>query len=87
MMERWERWLNRVNPLNYFSLEGYAASWQSLFSTLLQGFWGRLLALSFLVLSFWFGVRRRNFAVALAFFVLALLVTYGAPLLKILGLL
>ncbi len=69
-------------------MEGwYANMWHYLFSTLLQGFWGRLLALSFLVLSFWFGVRRRNFAAAAAFFVLALLVTYGAPLLKLLGLL
>ena len=68
-------------------MEGwYATMWQYLFSTLLQGFWGRLLALSFLVLSFWFGVRRRNFAAAAAFFALALLVTYGAPLLKLLGL-
>ena len=65
----------------------YTSLWQHLFSTLLQGFWGRLLALSFLLLSFWFGVRRRNFAAAAAFFVLALLVTYGAPLLKLLGLL
>jgi hypothetical protein len=82
-----ERWINRVNPLSYVSSEGYAASWQALFSTLLQGFWGRLLALSLLILSFWFGVRRRNFAVAVSFFILALLVTYGAPLLKLLGLL
>ena len=76
-----------LNPLGYFSSEGYAASWQTLFSTLLQGFWGRLLALSFFILSFWFGVRRRNFAMALSFFILALLVTYGAPLLILLGLL
>lgn len=80
-------WFDQVNPLKYVTSDSYAASWQSLFSTLLQGFWGRLLALAFLILSFWFGVRRRNFAMALSFFILALLVTYGAPLLKLLGLL
>lgn len=80
-------WLHRINPLTYFTFEVYAASWQRLFSTLLQGFWGRLLALSLLLLSFWFGVRRRNFATGFAFFLLALLVTYGAPLLRMLGLL
>lgn len=81
MMQGW------LNPLGYVSSEEYAASWQTLFSTLLQGFWGRLLALSFFMLSFWFGVRRRNFAMALSFFILALLITYGAPLFILLGLL
>jgi len=80
-------WVQHINHLTHFSFEGYAASWQQLFSTLLQGFWGRLLAVSLLFLSFWFGVRRRNFAVAFGLFALALLVTYGAPLLKLLGLL
>lgn len=80
-------WFQRINPLTHFSFEGYTTSWQQLFSTLLQGFWGRFLAVSLLALSFWFGVRRRNFAVAFGLFVLALLVTYGAPLFKLLGLL
>jgi len=82
-----ESWLRRINPLSYLSFEEYSASWRFLFSTLLQGFLGRLLAFSFLILSFWFGVRRRNFAVAFSFFILALLFTYGAPLLKMLDLL
>ena len=79
--------LQRMNPVRYITGESYAEHWRHAFATVLQGFWGRLLALSFLVLSFWFGVRRRNFAAAAALFVLALLVTYGAPLLKLLGLL
>jgi hypothetical protein len=77
----------RINPLRYITGPDYATLWKSLFSTVLQGFWGRLLACSLLFLSFWFGVRRRNFAMASLFFCLALLATFGAPLLKLLGLL
>jgi hypothetical protein len=77
----------RINPLRYITGPDYASLWRSMFATVLQGFWGRLLAGSFLFLSFWFGVRRRNFAMATLFFGLALLVTFGAPLLIFLGLL
>lgn len=79
--------LRQMNPLHYISGEHYANVWKVLFATILQGFWGRLLAFSLLFLSFWFGVRRRNFAAAAVFFVLAVLVTFAAPLLKQVGLL
>lgn len=79
--------LQRMNPIRYITGPNYASLWKSLFATVLQGFWGRLLACSLLFLSFWFGVRRRNFAMASLFFGLALLATFGAPLLKLLGLL
>jgi len=79
--------LNSMNPLRYISGEQYASIWKTLFATILQGFWGRLLAFSLLFLSFWFGVRRRNFATATVFFALALLVTFAALLLRLLGLL
>ena len=79
--------LQWINPLRYITGPNYATLWRSLFATVLQGFWGRLLACSLLLLSFWFGVRRRNFAMASLFFFLALLATFGAPLLKLLGLL
>ncbi|MRR58327.1 MAG: hypothetical protein EG824_08970 [Deltaproteobacteria bacterium] len=79
--------LRGMNPLHYISGEQYTLLWKTLFSTILQGFWGRLLAFTLLFLSFWFGVRRRNFAAATAFFFLALVVTFAAPLLRLLGLL
>jgi hypothetical protein len=81
------RLLEHLNPLNNVSADRYVIVWQGMFSTILEGFWGRLLALAFFILSFWFGVRRRNFAAATAFFVLALLFTYGAPILRFLRLL
>ncbi len=80
-------YLDQLNPLNHVTADNYLTMWQGLFSTILEGFWGHLLALSFFALSFWFGVRRRNFASATVFFVLAILVTYGAPIFKYLGLL
>ena len=79
--------LQRINPLRNITGPHYAFLWRRLFATFLQGFWGRLLACSLLLLSFWFGVRRLNFAMASLFFFLALLTTFGAPLLKLLGLL
>lgn len=82
-----ERFLQRIDPLRYFSGEKYADHWKELFATVLQGFWGRLLASTLLILSFWFGVRRRNFAMASLFFALAVLVTFASPLLRLLGLL
>lgn len=82
-----ERFLYRMNPLRYISGEEYTTYWKELFATILQGFWGRLLACTLLFLSFWFGVRRRNFAMASLFFVLAVLVTFASPLLRLLGLL
>jgi hypothetical protein len=78
------RWLN---PLRYISGEQYTLVWKTLFATILLGFWGRLLAFTLLFLSFWFGVKRRNFAAATAFFALAVLLTFAAPLLRLLGLL
>ncbi len=79
--------LQRLNPLRYITGPDYAILWKSLFATVLQGFWGRFLAATLLFLSFWLGVRRRNFAMATLYFGLALLVTFGTPLLMLLGLL
>ncbi len=82
-----ERFLERLNPLSHVSGANYADHWKALFATVLQGFWGRLLASTLLILSFWFGVRRRNFAMASLFFVLAVMATFASPILRFLGLL
>ena len=79
--------IGKLNPLHYMSYERYIHLWQYLFANLLQGFWPRLIAVCFLGLSFWFGVRRRNLPMAFAFFVLTLFVTFAAPLVKLAGLL
>ena len=79
--------IHNLNQLHYMSHESYIHLWQNLFANLLQGFWPRLIAVSFLGLSFWFGVRRRNLPMGFAFFLLTLFVTFAAPLVKLAGLL
>lgn len=70
--------LDYLNPLKRFTEAEYLSMWQTLFSTVLSGFWARFAACVFLILSFWFGVRRQNFFTGLAFFLLAMAVTYSA---------
>lgn len=77
--------LEFMNPLRYFSHEEYQTFWRALFATVLQGFWARLFAASFLFLAFWFGVRKQRFQLGLACFVVAIAITYGAAVLRFLG--
>jgi hypothetical protein len=77
--------LEFLNPLKYFSHEGYQSFWRTLFATVLQGFWARLFAASFLFLAFWFGVRRQRFQIGFAYFVISVAMTYGATVLRFLG--
>lgn len=79
--------IGKLNPLCHMSFESYIRLWQYLFANLLQGFWSRLIAVSFLGLSFWFGVRRRNLSLGVAFFIMTLFITYAAPLVRFAGLL
>lgn len=78
--------LELMNPLRYFSRDDYQLFWKTLFATVLQGFWARLFAASFLFLGFWFGVRRQRFQLGLAYFALSVAMTYGATILRFLGL-
>lgn len=80
-------WLDALNPLSHTTSDNYTHFWQILFSTMLEGFWGRFFAFVFLILSFWFGVRRRNVMVGVALFGMSLLITVGAPLMHVFGLL
>lgn len=80
-------WIDQLNPLNHMAPGEYVGYWQNLFATLLQGFWGRTLAVLLLLLSFWFGVRRRNFMMGFWTFLLAGVIAYGAAILKFFGLL
>ncbi len=75
-----------INPLSHFSEGEYFYFWQMLFVTVLEGFWAKMLAGVFLLMAFWFGVRRQRFQRGLIFFGLSCLVTYGAAILKFLGL-
>jgi hypothetical protein len=80
-------WLNALNPLHHTTSSNYTHFWQVMFSTILEGFWGRLFAFIFLILSFWFGVRRRNIMIGVVLFGMSLLITIGAPLMRTMGLL
>ena len=80
-------WLNALNPLHHTSSTNYMHFWQVMFSTMLEGFWGRMFAFLFLIMSFWFGVRRRNVMIGAGLFAMSLLITIGAPLLRLFGLL
>jgi hypothetical protein len=79
--------ITKTNPLTYVGEKEYEAYWQMLFSTVLSGFWARALAVLFLVLAFWFGVRRQQVVVGFWFLVLALVMAYGGSLFRVIGLL
>ncbi len=78
---------NAINPLKHFSEGEYLYFWQILFVSVLEGFWARFLSAAFLLLAFWFGVRRQRFQRGLIFFGLACLITYGSAILRLFGLL
>ncbi len=65
----------------------YLGFWQDLFATIFLGFWSRVFAVLLLGLSFWFGVRRRNFVMGFWMFLASGGIAYGAALLGFLGLL
>ncbi|MGK7345047.1 MAG: hypothetical protein ACNS63_04490 [Candidatus Nitrospinota bacterium M3_3B_026] len=77
--------LDGLDPLRHFSPEEYLSFWDALFATTLRGFWARTFATAALVMSFWYGVRRQQFLVALWLFLVACVFTYGAWVLELVG--
>ena len=73
--------IDLLNPHNYISNIEYVHIWKYLFETFLQGFWARICAVVFLILAFWFGVRRQSFYLGFLFFVLSVFVTYAGGIL------
>lgn len=65
----------------------YEEYWQTIFSTILNGFWCRLFAVLFLGLSIWFAFQRRNVRASIVYFVVMLFFAYGHSLLSALKLL
>lgn len=80
-------WIDKFNPLNHVGNNDYATFWQTLFATIFLGFWSRVFAVAFLALSFWYGIRRRNFIVGFWSFLVAGIIAYGAALFRFFGLL
>lgn len=56
----------------------YEAWWHYIFSTLLNGFWCRFFAVTFLLLSIWFAFKRRNARASVIYFLVMLFFAYGA---------
>lgn len=77
--------IERINPLNTFGEDQYAAIWQKLFSTFLAGFWGRAFFAAFVLLALFFGLRRRNPRAAAIFIILAAIIAYGAGVMNMLN--
>ena len=80
-------WLTQINPLTHVGASAYATFWQTLFATLFLGIWSRIFATLLLLLSFWFGVRRRNFMMGFWIFILSGSLAYGAAVMRFVGLL
>lgn len=80
-------WMDTFNPLTRVGTAEYATFWQTLFATIFLGLWSRVIAVTFLFLSFWYGIRRRNFIVGFWTFLLAGFIAYGAALFRFAGLL
>ena len=74
--------LDFFNPLKHFSRGEYLSFWHYLFSSLLSGFWARLIASLSILFSFWFGVYRRRLGLGIIFFILSVFVSYFGGLLK-----
>jgi len=75
--------LEFFNPLRHFSQAEYVSFWQYLFSTILSGFWARLIASVSIIFSFWFGVYRRRPALGALLFGVAVFVSYFGSLIRI----
>ena len=75
--------IEAINPLQIVGEDKYAALWQKLFITLLAGFWGRFLFITFILLAVFFGIRRRNARLAVIFAVFASLIAFGPGLFRI----
>ena len=74
-----------MDPTHYTTEERYTHLWKVLFATLLSGVFGRVAACCCLGCSIWFALRRRNIVMSSVFFGVAVLITFGAAVLKFAG--
>ena len=74
-----------IDPMSHMTHAEYLSFWSRMFATLLSGFWSRLICACLMFLSFWFGVRRRNFYAGAMMLLLATIVAYGAGVFHFLG--
>jgi len=68
--------LDYLNPLKYVSYEQYDSFWHVLFSTILQGFWARLLAFVTLALALFFLIYLKRPGLSVVFIIISTIATY-----------
>jgi hypothetical protein len=68
--------LDFFNPMKYFSQAEYTSTWDTLFKTVLYGFWARFMASVSLFGALWFGVYRRRLLVGVILFVISVTIAY-----------
>ena len=72
-----------INPLTYFTLEQYSSFWQSLFATVLLGFWAKVLVILFVCLALWVVIKRDRIMTGLIFFLIATFIAYGSSFFRL----
>ncbi|MDQ5987097.1 MAG: hypothetical protein CSYNP_02834 [Syntrophus sp. SKADARSKE-3] len=74
-----------MDPTKYMTMDNYASLWNIIYQSLLQGFWGRLIAIILMFLAFWYAVRRENMSVAVVLILLAAATMYGATVVDLMS--
>lgn len=74
--------INTFDPLKKVGEAQYGQIWQKLFSTILLGFWGRFFFVACILLALFFGMRRRDPRLATIFLGIAVMIAFGAGVLK-----
>jgi len=75
--------LDYINPEHYVTTEQYRSIWQQVIELMLMGIWARFLAGAFILLAFYFMVRRQRYQMGVVCVIMAALVIYGGTLLKL----
>jgi len=75
--------LKHLNPLIYFTHEEYISFWNTLFMTVLTGFFAKTGSIIFFLLGFWYMVRKQNIPLFVIFFFLAVTFAYSGGIIKL----
>lgn len=75
--------LKYLNPLRYFTHEQYIAFWNSLFTTVLSGFFAKTISVVCFAVGFWYMVRKQNIPLFVIFFFLAVIFAYSGGIIKL----
>ena len=77
--------LDFFNPFKYFNANAYEHFFVWLFATLFNGWLARVLGFLFLILAYWFWIRREQMARGIGFLIMAFIMGYGWVLFRLIG--